>query len=488
MTFSPSRRQFVTSSGLVAAGLVTGCRSNNAGTGTGASASSEPSLVEVSGTAAPELSPSPQPEDLVGGPNWTPADLSGQTLTLWGLNYAPHVDRYKKLAAQFKTLTGADVKVQPQDEPAQQLLTAIAGKNPPDVICLMGRMSDQLVKQKALLALDDVVYGDLGIDMNKWWLPDAIQAYEFSGAHYGVPLEAGAVGYSVTGRTDLIRKAGTNAKSLWPGSVAESDWPTKGVHFNSYEELWALAAEVQQKKGEKISVWGQNRQGWEMQSLISLMWQQDAFWWDGSSGTFNMSNDACVKAIDTMVTIPYEMKIESRLAVGNVVNGFVAKQVALAIGNISCAGQGSQIGIKGETVIAPSIVDGKEPVFVSEGGWGFEVPVQAKNRDAGIEFARFLTTYEAQFIYSQIYGGMAPACRALINSTIFGGDTELKRGQRRILPALQKTRYQGNGMDPQMPDIVAGIIDLVRNKKNTSSEASTMLQKQLTDQQKRYAR
>jgi ABC-type glycerol-3-phosphate transport system substrate-binding protein len=124
---------------------------------------------------------------------------------------------------------------------------------------------------------------------------------------------------------------------------------------------------------------------------------------------------------------------------------------------------------------------------MGEGGWGFEVPAQGKQIDLALEFMRFLTTYEAQFTWSQIYGGFSPACKALQNSAIYAGNTALKRGQRRILVSLQNTHYQGNGYDPQCEGLVTQIVDQVRTGKMNAADASKEMQKQLTEQQKRYA-
>jgi len=128
-------------------------------------------------------------------------------------------------------------------------------------------------------------------------------------------------------------------------------------------------------------------------------------------------------------------------------------------------------------------------LFMSEGGWGFEMPAKSKdpkNREAALEFVRFMTTYEAQFIYSQIYGGLQPACRALSSSEIYAGDDAIGRGLRRILQVAPNMRFNGHGRDPQSEDVVTEIMTSVRTGKTTSSQASKMLQEKLTEQQKRF--
>lgn len=464
MTIKINRRHFMAGSAALAAGTAAG----------------------LSSPFSAELAPQPTAADLVGGPNWTPPDLSGQTIRLWGLNYAPHVERYQMLIDQFTKATNAEVKLEPQDEIAKNVMTALAGSNPPDVICLMGRMSDGLVKLGGLLDVTDAVYGDLGVDMDAWWFGDAMEAYTWDGRAYGVPLESNALsGCGV--RTDLVAKAGLlNDASIWPGAVPEAEWGTHGTHFNSYEQMFELAAAIQQKTGETVNIWGQNRQTWEFQGLASMLWQQGVRWFDKESNEFALDNDECTLALEYMVTRPYGLGIESKLAVETSVAAFAAGQAAIAIGNSSAAGEGAKVGFEATTLLVPSMVAGEKPKIMGEGGWGFEVPARARNQKAAIEFLKFATTYEAQHTWSQIYGGLTPACAALVKSDIYVGDNDIKRGQRRLLSAIDSTSYLGNGFDPQIPDMFSQIISTLREGKLTARETATELQRQVAAQQSRF--
>lgn len=423
------------------------------------------------------LKPAPTAEDLLGGPNWTPPDLSGKSLRMWGLSYAPHVEKYKLLIAQFKELTGAEIVLEPQDDIVTAVNVALAGRNPPDVMCLMARMSDGLVKLGGLLDVTDAVYGDLGIDMDKWWFPEGIEAYTWGGRLYGVPCEANATnGASV--RVDLLAAAGSAADGLWPGDA--------GVQFESYDQLFSLAAALQQKSGDSVKVWGQNRQGWEILGLASMLRQQGIQWYDEQSGAFNFENDACVNALEHLVTRPYGLGIESKLATDNTVAAFVAGTTAIGIGNIGAAGEGTKVGFPGTNFVVPSIVAGEPSSFVGEAGWGFEVPLRAKNQDAAIEFLKFMTTYNAQHTWSQIYGGAMPALRPLFTSNIYEGDSDLKKGQRRLLTACENTTYMGHGFDPQIYDMVGTIVSSLREGSMDARQTAAELQRQLTAQQARF--
>lgn len=414
-----------------------------------------------------------------GGPQWQPKDLSGTTLTLWGLQYDPHVERYKLLAQAFKKRTGAEVTVQPQEDLAPKILASMAAGNPPDVVCMIGIGSAQLWKQKAMLPIDQEVFQILRIDMEKWWRPGAIGAFRWTdGKHYGVPVEDNWVGYTVTSRKDLIEKASADAKELWPGSRGE-----EGVWFDSYEEMFTLAEMLQKanNKGNRVRLWGLNSQGWEQHSLLSIMRSLGVDWWDPASKKIDMANDACATAIRLLIETPYERGIESMLGVGSQINGFVAGQVALARGNGSAAGEAWKLDIEGENVIAPHPEAGKTPLFMGEGGWGFQIPARARNREAAIEFLSFMCTYEAQYIFSQIYGGSPPACAALVDSDIYEGDHPVKVGLRRQLKALENTVFLGHGYGTweNTSTVIGESLGLVREKKMKANQASQQIQQRL---------
>ena len=294
--------------------------------------------------------------DLAGGPNWTPPDLSGQSIRMWGLNYAPHVERYQMLISKFQELTNGTVTLEPQDGSSivSSALTSLASRNPPDVLCLMGRMSDGLVKQGGLTDVRQSVYGDLGIDNAAWWFPEALGAYSWGEAIHGVPVEGNAhSGVSV--RLDLVAAAG--ADLAWPGTVADADLNELNAAFASYEQMFEFAARLQ-NKGSSPVIWGQNRQGWELLNIATMMEQLGTNWFDEQSGQFAFDSEACVEALQTLVTKPYELGIESKLGLGHVVNVFAAGQAALGIGNDAAAGEATAVGLSATNVVLPSLVAG----------------------------------------------------------------------------------------------------------------------------------
>jgi ABC-type glycerol-3-phosphate transport system substrate-binding protein len=421
-----------------------------------------------------ELESPPDSPPFEGGPTWVPQDLSGETLLLWGLQYDPHVGRYEELAATFEKRTGAEVEVQPQAWPVdQKVMTSMAAGSPPDVVCFMGVHSAPIIRQKGILPIDDLIFDPLGIDVDKWWRPGAIGAYFHDGQYYGVPVEDNWDGYNVAGRLDLIAEAGSGAEALWPGSKGE-----EGVWFESYEDLFQLAEMLQQQDDQgNVDIWGLNSKGWEMHSLLSIMRSLGTFWWDVENQQFHMDNDACVEAVRLLVVEPFDRGIEGILGTTQI-NAFVAGQVALARGNATTPGESWKVDIQGENVIAPPPVPGETPLFVGEGGWGFEMTSQARNKDAAIEFMKFMCTYEAQYIFSQIYGVSPPATWGLVGSDLYEGDHPIKVGIRRVLKALENCVFfgWGYGVTGTIGGVIGGTLDEVREGKLNAEEAAAQMQ------------
>ena len=430
-----------------------------------------------------ELEPPPDAPPFDGGPSWEPQNLGGKQMVLWGLEYDPHIERYEILADTFEKRTGATVEVQPQAWPIdEKVMTAMAGGTPPDVICWMGFVSEPIIRQKGILPIDDLVFAPLGLDSDEYWFPGAIGAYTFEGAHYGVPVENEWDGYTVTGRIDLVEEAGDEAAALWPASQGED-----GYQFESYDDLFALAEILQQKDDAgNIQIWGLNSTGWEMWSFLSVVRSLGTDWWEPENKRFNLDSDAAVEGLRLLIETPFERGIEGVLGMSHV-NAFVAGQIALGRGNGTTAGEAWKLDIQGENVIAPPPVKGGESLWLGSGGWGFELTSKAPNEDVAIEFMKFMCTYEAQYVFSQIYGGSPPSTRALIGSDIYQGDHPVKVGMRRQLKALENFNFWGFGW-PQggVSSAIAEAITAMREGTLTAQETAQQMQSAATEAYKLY--
>lgn len=424
-----------------------------------------------------ELEPPPEAPPFDGGPNWEPKNLTGQEMSIWGITYDPHVERYELLAEKFEKRTGAKVSVEPQDNLNDALLSSLAAGDPPEIVCYMGKNTPPLITQGALVPIDDVAFNPLGIDVDAWWRPGAIGAYRFRDQHWGVPVEDNWDGYNVTGRIDLIGEASTAAQEIW-AEAQENTW------FKSYEDMWMLAEELQQTAGDgTVELWGINSTGWDQHSLLSIQRSLGQFWWEGEE--FKLNTPEMVEALRLLIVEPFERGIEGVLGMSQI-NAFVAGQVALARGNATTAGESWKQEIEGENVIAPPPVEGETPLFVGEGGWGFVMPQGSANEEAAVEFIKFVSTYEAQYTFSQIYGGSPPATWGLVKpelADIYEGDHPVKVGLRRCLSALENCVFWGNdmGVGGTAYQVFDEVTSQLREGTVSPEEAAEMLQSGCTE-------
>ena len=189
------------------------------------------------------------------------------------------------------------------------------------------------------------------------------------------------------------------------------------------------------------------------------------------------------------VTRPvFDLKIETQLDT-SFVEAVGAGKVAIGCGNVVLPGLHQAMGIVEDTCVYPPAVKGKKPLFVGEGGWGFVVPKQAKERDVAIEFLKYMSTYDGQKDYNAIYGGMIPA------APLVGDDPELfpttnyvGRSINRVAPTQWDTVYFGEdfGTPGEMNEIIGTKVDEVRGGKLQPEEACQQAQALLEDMLKRW--
>ena len=136
---------------------------------------------------------------------------------LWGLQYDPHVETYKRLADMYKEQSGVTLAVEPQAWPLEtKLIAALSAGTQPDVICIMGKVLIPLHIQKALMPLKESVYDAQGVDPANDFIGDGIGAYTWEGELYGVPTEVTASAMWSTCRWMMSKPPGWTANIRRP--------------------------------------------------------------------------------------------------------------------------------------------------------------------------------------------------------------------------------------------------------------------------------
>jgi ABC-type glycerol-3-phosphate transport system substrate-binding protein len=426
---------------------------------------------------AQSSAPQPQAEQAEAQPTTAPAgatqNLGGKQGTLWGLKYDPHVEAYQRLAAMFEQKTGAKLNVEPQDWPIEtKVITALAAGAPPDAVCIMGKVLPPLHLQGALLPCSDLVYKPIGIDPYKDFYPDAAGAYTWNNEIWGVPVEVNGVGSMVNVPVDDVKAA----------KLTDQYPPTNGnVFFESYEDMYALAEALQKKEGDKVGRWGLSSQGWDSTSLLGIIRSLGVDWWDLDNKKFNVDSEAGVQALEYLVEKPVKMGIETQLDQSGI-DAALQGKVAIVRGNGTPTIQGKDLGYFYEMSGAPKL-NGKDPLFIGEAGWGFASPKSAKNQDIAVAFLQMVATPEGQREYSKIYGGLISSSKSLAGQFDWFKDPSpdspnVKAAKVMLDALLPNTVFYGEqfGYASAVDGACGTVCAEVRQGKKTAAEGAKELQ------------
>lgn len=416
-----------------------------------------------------------------------PGGISGKEGVLWGLEYDPHVEAYNRLAGLFKEKTGASLVVEPQGWPLQtKLISALAAGTQPDVVCAMGKVLAPLHMAKALMPLKESVFNFNKVNPDTDFIGDGIGAYSWDGDIYGIPTEVNGCGSMVNVPVDDIEKLGLT-KDFPPGNGK--------TIFDSYDQLFEIAEKLKIEKDGKVERWGLTSKGWDAQSYLgiirSILAKDGMDWWDNVGKKFNVNSDAGIKAMQLFAETPVKMGIETELD-QNSVDACLAGKAAIGRGNGSPTVQGRENGFNYYLVAAPK-TGPDMPSYVGEAGWGFIAPKTAKNPEIAIEFLRYMCTIDGQRGFSAIYGGICPAWKGLLGDYKHFKDSDPNSPNVKLVEVftsvlLPLTKFYGEGFG-YAADIDKGAGETcseVRLGKLTAAEGAKQLQEKYEAGYKQY--
>lgn len=447
-----SRREFLAGVGAAAAGAAVGATVLR----------KEPESTVIVETAVPVATLAatrvPLAVSRPGEPIWYPPNFTGREFLIWGLEYDPHIEAYHRLAKRFSELTGAKYTVEPQGWPIEDnVITGMAAGLVPDAVCIMGKQISPLVDQGVLQELDGV-YDQIGVNLDTWFGPVGRDCYTRKGKIYGVPVEGNCTSGVVNVLLDEVKRMGL--ESMWP--------PLNGKDgFNSFEDMWALAEAMMLRDSKgNVTRWGLSGEGWYANQLLGILLTLGGQYYDPESDKVTLDTPEGERAMYLHSYKPiFELGIETQLGKGGQEN-LNANEAAMAAGNVTGTPTGLfmvEPPINIDTCLYPPAIPGATPKYVGEGGWGFVATTQGKNTDVGLEFMKFLATYEGNKLYCEIYGGIVSSV-IVVNSDaeLFPPGTLLGDSMARGGKAQQYTSFYDVG-DHNPADLVGAL--------NTATEA-----------------
>ena len=346
-------------------------------------------LVIVSACApAPTPVPTKAPEPTKGTATQAPAATKAVTpVTLKIAWMGSDYKTYKTWKENFeKENPGVTVEYQliPYAEGPTVFNTMIQGGNTPDLAYLFMGMIAEYAERKALVALDDYMKGD----DRSGWVPAALDAAEYKGKTYGVPL----IGANRTlfVRTDLMKAAG----------------------YNEPPKTWEQVRDLARKMNKPPDVYGMcvglGRPKHIMQEQISMMWGFGADFFD-KDGKLAVNSPAAIKYVTELtdmflkdkVMAPSNVTMNANDCYAAMAAGKVGMMFSMPIQTKMCSD--NKFDCMPITLPAPNAGGDKKMLLIVD---VFGMFANSKNKDVAYKFIQFLERPENRLLMDIEFGGV----------------------------------------------------------------------------------
>ncbi|PIP21201.1 MAG: ABC transporter substrate-binding protein [Candidatus Omnitrophica bacterium CG23_combo_of_CG06-09_8_20_14_all_40_11] len=268
----------------------------------------------------------------------------------------------------------------------------LAGEATYDMVLMDIIWLPKFAKQGWIIPLDDW----FGEEERKEFLPGDIQGSIFEGRIYRIPLQtdAGILYY----RKDLLEQKGYSSPRTW-------------------DEFVKISKELQSPP----SVWGFVFQGKQYEGLVcnflEILWSFEGDVFD-EKGDLVLNSPVSAQALKFMYDLIHTHKITpSGVTTYEEEESRYVFQEGHAVfcrnwPYLWSLAQKEGSTIKGKIGVAPLPYKSEEKPRACLGGWGFGISKFTKNKDACINFLKFITSYEAQKKL-HLKSGIVPTRKAL---------------------------------------------------------------------------
>jgi multiple sugar transport system substrate-binding protein len=366
--------------------LATACGGTNT-TSTSAPAATTgaqaPTAAATEAGATPEATTS---TDATTAPTTAPStDTTGTaagTVRVWG--YGLDDARAQARLAEFnKAFPNITVEPVGGELNTQQLLTAVAGGDPPEVINVDRVQTGSWAGRNAIDPIDDLVQRD-GFDLSQFY-PFTIEEVKYNGKQYGIPQFVNVDLIFMNG--DVLKEAGVDPASVDPGN---------------WENLQALSEQLHKQEGNAVT-----RTGFDTKVQDGRLWL-----WSWANGVNLIEPDGRTmnfnhpKVVETLTwardTVNKQGGEKARAAFSQTQNFFSAQNPVLIGQTAMTVFEQWLIGVMkvnpqaNFTALLPRVRNTQDNLTDATGA-AFAIPrgIQAEKRDAAWNFIKGMTSRDA---------------------------------------------------------------------------------------------
>jgi hypothetical protein len=246
-----------------------------------------------------------------------------------------------------------------------------------------------------------------------------------------------------------------------------------------------LAKKLQVEEGGKVIRYGLSSAGWEFSYVSSMLHQMGRKWWNPDNQKFDFNNDDMIKVLQLLVEKPVALGIE--VDQGDTQTNLAQQQkVAVARGNVAVIFFLKSVGLWYECFTPPDADPTKPSKWMGEGGWGFVTFPKVKNADNGIEFLKWMATYDGQMTWMknfvEVY--MTPMPFKKCNDDPMWNDTDdkylnnIRHMYKSQFPMLDKQTFFGGsyGYTSPVESAAGAVCAEIRQKKMTAADGAKTMQ------------
>ncbi len=367
--------------------------------------------------------------------------LKGE-LELWGINYPPHVEEYKKFIAGFRKLNpGVTFKLSQFQDLAPKLQQSLASRTSPDLAA--SHTNQNLLFNQSGVYAQLEKHGFTRSELQKLYYPSVLDGFSVGDKTFGLPLGNNTPGIGMVVNLNLAKEAGV-------------DIPAQ---FASWDDVWETARKLTVRDGSgNITRAGLNvRASHAIQYLVGFIYEQGGSYFDAKKGKFTFASAEGKKALQLLLDAFTVHKVDST-TLPDANSGIPDQSTAMGLTFVDylpyLVGEFPKVDW-GFAVRPP--FKGDKLIVASEGAWGLAVLENSPKKDIAMAFLRYCSSESNLRSWYQSQN-CPPASPSLAHDSYFKGDGKVLA---RTVQTLPDWRLLGKYPTTDVSAVINPVLDKV---------------------------